>query len=639
MDIRPRSAGEILDDAWALVFADAPALLALSGLFTVPLATVLLLLLTLPEAMTEPYPLLLPALFALLLPLTGLGSGACQAWFRARSEGRAISLTGCVIAALRRGLTHITVRTLLFGLVFLAVLFFLLPFTIMVRPQTLFSFVFKLDGPSLLRMMFMLGTLVVAYVTSAAVGGGMVHPLVADGKESWYASWRAALRQTRRQGGKVALVMVTRPFMLLFACVNGLTFIILGLWAVDHFAGVDVALAERVVTPVNPVFVVSVGLLAWLLLVPYFEASNYLLHADDRARYEGLDLWYRVRRLFPAPAASAKVLLLLLGLLLFATPVQADGRRDALAQARKEVARITREVKDTEDYSNGRRWGGDLTRIGERLDRNAGNQEGRFRWFEQAVTEFPTATKERALKILAELDRRLALVEESLPPEEDTPTPLTKEQLRGLLPKSEPLKREKRPETKKEPPKEEPVRSNPPPRVMRQGPGLVGPAATAGLSMMGWVVLGVLFAAVVALAVWFSWTTRRKSAKPPAAKTTAVNELSLEALLSQPGQAIEHLWQQADNLARAGNYLEAVRILYLAVLTFLHRNNLIRCASTRTNGEYIAQLRSQQTICQPFRGLTGMFELKWYGERACQSADYDSCRQLAETIREEVKVP
>src|SRR5262249_27093087 len=163
------------------------------------------------------------------------------------------------------------------------------------------------------------------------------------------------------------------------------------------------------------------------------------------ARYEGLDLWFRVRRLFPAPAASAKALLLLLGLLLSATPAHANGRRDALAYARKEVARITKEGKDTADYTNGRRWAGDLTRIGERLDRDAGNQEGRFRWFEQAVTEFSTATKDRALKILAELDRRLALVEESLPSEEETPTPLTKEQLRGLLPKSEPLKREKRP--------------------------------------------------------------------------------------------------------------------------------------------------------------------------------------------------
>ena len=46
-------------------------------------------------------------------------------------------------------------------------------------------------------------------------------------------------------------------------------------------------------------------LLAWLLLTPFFEESNYLLYVDARARYEGLDLWYRVRRHFPLPAKTA----------------------------------------------------------------------------------------------------------------------------------------------------------------------------------------------------------------------------------------------------------------------------------------------------------------------------------------------
>src|SRR5437660_1165946 len=36
VEVRPRTTGEILDDAWRLYLADAPVLLALSGLFLVP---------------------------------------------------------------------------------------------------------------------------------------------------------------------------------------------------------------------------------------------------------------------------------------------------------------------------------------------------------------------------------------------------------------------------------------------------------------------------------------------------------------------------------------------------------------------------------------------------------------------------
>ena len=36
LDIRPRTTGQILDDAWRLALADAPLLLTLSSLFSVP---------------------------------------------------------------------------------------------------------------------------------------------------------------------------------------------------------------------------------------------------------------------------------------------------------------------------------------------------------------------------------------------------------------------------------------------------------------------------------------------------------------------------------------------------------------------------------------------------------------------------
>jgi hypothetical protein len=110
MEIRPRSTGEILDDAWGLAWADAPVLLALSGLFTIPAAVIGLLLITQPAPAPVSEKLLWPGLLALLLPLTGLGSGACQAVFRRRAEEQPVTLLGCLGETLYRGLDHITIR-------------------------------------------------------------------------------------------------------------------------------------------------------------------------------------------------------------------------------------------------------------------------------------------------------------------------------------------------------------------------------------------------------------------------------------------------------------------------------------------------------------------------------------------------
>ena len=84
LDIRPRRAGEILDDAWGLYLADAPLLLALSSLFLAPALLVSFWLLTkpVPQGLSQ---LLWPCVAALLLPLSGLGSGACQEVFRSRA--------------------------------------------------------------------------------------------------------------------------------------------------------------------------------------------------------------------------------------------------------------------------------------------------------------------------------------------------------------------------------------------------------------------------------------------------------------------------------------------------------------------------------------------------------------------------
>src|SRR4051794_31866822 len=105
-DIRPRTTGEILDDAWRLYLADAPRLLLLHGLFHVPAFALLLVLVAAPPSAFLAVRLLLALAAAVLLPLTGLGSGAVQERLLGIGQGRDPSLAACLGGALRRGLEH-----------------------------------------------------------------------------------------------------------------------------------------------------------------------------------------------------------------------------------------------------------------------------------------------------------------------------------------------------------------------------------------------------------------------------------------------------------------------------------------------------------------------------------------------------
>ena len=97
------------------------------------------------------------------------------------------------------------------------------------------------------------------------------------------------------------------------------------------------------------------------------------------------------------------------------------------------------------------------------------------------------------------------------------------------------------------------------------------------------------------------------------------------------------LWRQADELAAQGRHLEALRVLYGAVLALLHRRHFIRYEVTRTNGEYIEQVRlaaeAPPGLRVPFERLTTLFEGKWYGARACDGSDFAVGRGLADEVR------
>jgi hypothetical protein len=144
----------------------------------------------------------------------------------------------------------------------------------------------------------------------------------------------------------------------------------------------------------------------------------------------------------------------------------------------------------------------------------------------------------------------------------------------------------------------------------------------------------VVLAAVTGLVLL--WRNRPAGKRAPAPAPTSRLQRNPVAELAQMDP--QTLWREADRLAREGNRLEALRHLYAALLGLLHRGGLIKLESARTNGEYVRQLQRSSPESSPladhFAHLTGTFEWKWYGEKACQPDEYDDCRGQAEQIRD-----
>jgi hypothetical protein len=145
-----------------------------------------------------------------------------------------------------------------------------------------------------------------------------------------------------------------------------------------------------------------------------------------------------------------------------------------------------------------------------------------------------------------------------------------------------------------------------------------------------------MFAALAAVAVVLFWQGRSRRAGRRQGVETGRDLAPQDDLLAQAGQrSPAALLRESEELARAGRFLEALRLLYLGVLVLLHRGGLIRYEPTRTNGEYARQLKGSEDATElypPFRRLTTAFEVKWYGERTCDAADYNACRRLADEI-------
>jgi len=344
--------------------------------------------------------------------------------------------------------------------------------------------------------------------------------------------------------------------------------------------------------------------------------------------------------------------LLAAGLGLVAAPRQAravEGPRDAVRAVLAGVQRVHDEVKSAEPWPGAKRWVPQLEALGRQLDRSGAGDARTLSWYGRTTEGFGERNRADALRVLDQLQRRLALLDETLA--QTTGGQRGEDGLRlSREDVKERLRREaSAPERKRAAAEEKAPEADEGPKRLerkheggeegggrpRAASGSTSPAAPGGFGPVAWMALAGVALGVVAVAAALFLTSRRSApaAAPKPAAPAAAEEVG-PPLYEQPAAV---LWEQAEGLAREGLFREAVRLLYLAALAALHQRHLVRCEPTRTNGEYVRQVRlapeAPPGLHAPFEELTALFERKWYGDGACDAAEYAECRRLAEDVR------
>lgn len=154
----------------------------------------------------------------------------------------------------------------------------------------------------------------------------------------------------------------------------------------------------------------------------------------------------------------------------------------------------------------------------------------------------------------------------------------------------------------------------------------ISPWLSELLKLLFWLVLS-LFIAWIVWRLWqefghfiYSWLAGVGNSPVSGAKIRS-HEATIAFLLTR-----------SQEFSRQGNYREACRCLYLAMLQQLHQQAIAIQQSSRTDGEYLQLLSSYVTPLQPYETLITTHEQLCFANTEILPENYQQCRQAYQEI-------
>jgi hypothetical protein len=419
-------------------------------------------------------------------------------------------------------------------------------------------------------------------------------------------------------------------------------------WLGRNLLAIDLAFAERFASIDNPTWLLFLAALTFTLFEPIKAATATLLLVDGRVRQEGLDLLAAVQQL-PARKGSRpaqNVALVFLGVLLGGTAARAQAEEEAVS--RSELRQRLEAVATLCQARNA-----DVTQALEATDSLSQAEAAKLQRLLRSVEKL-AHEDENCESASAKLKQGLALARQTAALEQAAPDAraasakardiLSRPEFANAPPppeKEEVVKEESAPEEESgwwkdfkdwlkaklkklfEP---DPNRKPPPRRAE------FSPASGTGAANLI-VVIGIGLALVVLAAVLIRALSRRQQEEVSQLEVStldskALGEDSMSAL-ARPPEGWAHL---ADELAARGEYREAVRSLYLALLSRLHREGAILYDSTLSNWDYLRNFKGRRDWLPPFRELTYRFDFAWYGNLPVSADGYRDFRTLTQPL-------
>ncbi|MFZ5471091.1 MAG: DUF4129 domain-containing protein [Myxococcota bacterium] len=474
---------------------------------------------------------------------------------------------------------------------------------------------------------------------------GKGHPL------SLYGTCSKALGPARAWAVWVRLCFWAQALVVLNIHIAANVLVLVG----RKLLALDLTFVDRFVSLDNEAWVAAALALGFTLFEPLRASAATLLLVDGRVRQEGLDLLSAIEQL-PVPhpkktftSTAAAVGLAAVGVL-WAAPVQAEQLRGAPAPADAEEIRarlyaLTDEcgIHDKELSKQIDLAGGLSQKEHASLARFLAEVEGYA--YDEGDCDYAKTRLRQGLPLIAQARHALEAshgahprtrAEEILARPEFAPDP----QRRGAAPTPE---------------KDAP---SPPPgwweafkkwwsqlwkdffdwlrrRSGRSDSELNLPLSggAGGLTAANLIVIALVGGSLVFLAYLLLSRKKPEHVDGGEADVSALEETPLTTdPMSALSRSPEGWASLADELAARGQFREAVRSLYLALLSRLHRDGAIDYDPAKSNWDYFRGFRGRREWLAPFRELTDRFDFAYYGRIQVGNEGYLSFRELSRPL-------
>jgi len=152
-----------------------------------------------------------------------------------------------------------------------------------------------------------------------------------------------------------------------------------------------------------------------------------------------------------------------------------------------------------------------------------------------------------------------------------------------------------------------------------------------GIAALRWIVFAVVAAIVLLVVILAVRVLRGSRAAEPAVGTST--PLGSSTRDEDPLSRGASEWERyAGELAAAGQYRQAIRAWYHAVLVTSYAAGVLHFRKGRTNWEYVASLAPSLSWRPDLIALTRRFEKEWYGAEQSAIDALEECAERSQRI-------